>query len=389
MPVGGRQGQPVAVAVVHLGHRGRGGPQQLPLPVLQAAQPLLQRLPETDAGPQHARLVGPRGGDEKNIPEGGLLPQLAQLHLGAVEVVVVLPGGEPDHVMLGGVGLDQSPARLLSPARPAHHLGEQGEGALPRPEVVHEQGLVRQDDPHQGDVLKVQPLGHHLGPHQNGHVLLLKLLQNGLVGPGGGDGVRVHAQDGGLGEELLELLLDLLGAHPDEVEPSAAHRAGPGQGLGVAAVVAHEPSVGRVVGELHRAPWALGHVAALPAGHHSAGPPAVQEQDGLLPPHQVLLQLLPQGAADGGAVARPQLLLHVHDVDLGQGLLVVALPQGEAAVAAALGGVHGLHRRGGRAQQQQGVLLHAAVLGHLPGMVAGVVLRLIAGLLLLVQDDES
>ena len=86
---------------------------------------------------------------------------------------------------------------------------------------------------------------------------------------------------------------------------------------------------------------------------------------------------------------RPQLLLHVHDVDLGQGLLVVALPQGEAAVAAALGGVHGLHRRSGRAQQQQGVLLHAAVLGHLPGMVAGVVLRLIAGLLLLVQDDES
>ena len=53
------------------------------------------------------------------------------------------------------------------------------------------------------------------------------------------------------------------------------------------------------------------------------------------------------------------------------------------------GQVHTLHRRGGRPQQQQRILPHAAELGHLPGVVAGVVFRLVAGLLLLVQHDET
>ena len=62
-----------------------------------------------------------------------------------------------------------------------------------------------------------------------------------------------------------------------------ANGAGVGQRLGVAAVVAHEPTVGRVVGQVDGAAGARGHLAALAAGDHAAGPPAVEEENTLLP----------------------------------------------------------------------------------------------------------
>ena len=71
-------------------------------------------------------------------------------------------------------------------------------------------------------------------------------------------------------------------------------------------------------------------------------------------------------------------------MDLRQGFLVVALGKGKLVVNPLPGTVHGLHRRGGRPQHQQGILLDTAVLGHVPGVVAGGVLRLVAPLLLLI-----
>jgi len=96
----------------------------------------------------------------------------------------------------------------------------------------------------------------------------------------------------------------------------------------------------------------------------------------------------PEGPAEGGAVAGAELLFHVGDEHLRHGLLVVPAAQGEQAVIPPPGVVHALHRGGGRAQHQQGVVLDAAVFGHVPGVVAGDVFRLIAALLLLVQNDE-
>ena len=69
---------------------------------------------------------------------------------------------------------------------------------------------------------------------------------------------------------------------------------------------------------------------------------------------------------------------------LRQGFLVVALGEGKLVVNPLPGTVHGLHRRGGGSQNQQGILLDTAVLGHVPGVVAGGVLRLVAPLLLLI-----
>ena len=209
------------------------------------------------------------------------------------------------------------------------------------------------------------------------------------MGVGGGDGVRIHPQHLRPGEQVPQFLLHPLGAGAHKIEQSAAGGTRRGQGLGVAAVVAHETVVGRVVGQLYRTSGALGHLPALPAGHHPAGPPAVQEQDGLLPPLEILRQLPAQDGADGPGVALAQLLLQIHHQHLGQGPLVVACFQLKQPDLPLFRLIHGLHRRGGRAQHQQGIILHAAVLCHIPGMVAGDILRFVAGLLFLVQNDEA
>ena len=50
--------------------------------------------------------------------------------------------------------------------------------------------------------------------------------------------------------------------------------------------------------------------------------------------------------------------------------------------------VHALHRRGGGAQYQQGVILSTAVFCHVAGVVFRDVLRFVGGLLLLVQNQQ-
>ena len=122
------------------------------------------------------------------------------------------------------------------------------------------------------------------------------------------------------------------------------------QGLGIAAVVAHKPVVGLVVGELDTAPRALGHLAAFGADGGAAGAPTVEEQDGLLPSGDGLRQFVPQQGADGGIISRPQLLLHIGEEHFGQGPLVEPLLELEQLVVACLSVVHSLHRWGGRAQ---------------------------------------
>ena len=56
-----------------------------------------------------------------------------------------------------------------------------------------------------------------------------------------------------------------LGTHADVLHGAAALRAGFTAFFGIAAVVAHHPPVGGVIGQIHAAPGALGHIAALGA----------------------------------------------------------------------------------------------------------------------------
>ena len=50
------------------------------------------------------------------------------------------------------------------------------------PKIVHIEGQVWGHHSYQGDIFKIQPLGYHLGSHQNGDFLFLKPVQKLLMG---------------------------------------------------------------------------------------------------------------------------------------------------------------------------------------------------------------
>ena len=153
--------------------------------------------------------------------------------------------------------------------------------------------------------------------------------------------------------------------------------------------MAHQPAVGAVVREMHAAPGALRHLSAADALEHPAGAPAVQEEYGLLSPGHGLLHGLKQRAAEHRIIACPDLLLHVHQLDLGQVHAVEPVCEAAEGVHAGSGPVHSFHRRGSRAQQHQRFLPASPEDGHLTGTVAGGILRLIGALLLFIQNYDT
>ena len=201
--------------------------------------------------------------------------------------------------------------------------------------------------------------------------------------------VCVHAQHLRAGEQLLQLLLHPLCAETDMLQRTAALRTLLRRPLGVAAIVAHQPVIGAVVGEIHAAPGTFRHIAALGAQQLAAAAPAVEEQNALLPGGHILLQLLLQGTADDGAVSAAQLLPQVGQHHLRQRLAVVPLRQLQQVIVPLPRVVKRLHRGRGRAQKQPRTLGGAAVFGHVAGVVARRVFRLVRPFLLLVHNDQS
>ena len=118
---------------------------------------------------------------------------------------------------------------------------------------------------------------------------------------GGGDGIRIHAEDLDPGKQCLQFLLDPLGPHTDKVQPAAAGRTRRGRGLNSRS---NGTSAFRWRSGRSAAPSIVGtrDLSAFPAGDHAAAAPAVQEQDALLPAFQVAGQLPAQLRTDGGAV---------------------------------------------------------------------------------------
>jgi len=88
--------------------------------------------------------------------------------------------------------------------------------------------------------------------------------------------------------------------------------------------MAHEPPIGAVIGQVDGAPGTGGGFPAVPADGHAAAAPAVEEQDALLPPADVLRKLLPEKLGQAGFVALAKLLLHVRQADVGQTVFVVS-----------------------------------------------------------------
>ena len=203
-----------------------------------------------------------------------------------------------------------------------------------------------------------------------------------------GYGVRVHPQQRRAREQGAQLLLHPLGAHANVLELPAAFGADLRRFFGIAAVVAHQPSVGAVVGKVYAATRAFGDVGALGTQQLAAAAPPVQKQDALLPGVQIFLQFLVERAADDAVPPLQQLLPQIGQNDPGQRLLVIAPPQQRLLIIALFRPVRRLHRRSSGAEKEPGFLLHAAILGDVPRVVAGRCLRLVGALLLLVHDDE-
>ena len=151
----------------------------------------------------------------------------------------------------------------------------------------------------------------------------------------------------------------------------------------------HQPSIGGMVCQRCTAAGALRHMAALPAQQHTAVAPAVQKQYALLPAGEIPLQLPAQNGADQARIPGTDLLPEIRHQHFRQSLPVIPLPQQDPVINSALRGPCRLHRRRGRPQHQRGPLAAAEKFRHVPGVIPGRILRLIAALLLLVQNNQS
>ena len=205
---------------------------------------------------------------------------------------------------------------------------------------------------------------------------------------GGGDGIRVHAQNCRIREQGLQLLLDLLRAAADGLHRAAAFGAARVRGLGVAAVVAHQAAARGVIGQVDAAARALRHVAAVHADEEAAVAAAVEEEDGLLAVQDGVADALFELAAEIQIVPGAQLLLHIDEARSRKGAAIIAGFQRVEGIDAGLREIHGLDRRRGGAEQDERARLGPAVKGDLPRVIARGVFGFIGVLLLLIEDEK-
>ena len=144
-----------------------------------------------------------------------------------------------------------------------------------------------------------------------------------------------------------------------------------------------------MIGQVHTAPWALGHIAAAGADHLSAVAPPVEKENGLLTKLQILPYFFVQRLTDGRIISLPQLLPHIHHRNMRQRVLVIPLSQQRQAVIPFLCQICRLYRRRSRPKHQPCALFGAAVFCNVPGMVARRFFRFVGSLLLLVYNDHA
>ena len=153
---------------------------------------------------------------------------------------------------------------------------------------------------------------------------------------------------------------------------------------GIAAVVAHQPVVGTVVGQSHRAVGALDHLLTTVAAHCRMVAAPVEQQDALLSRLEIVQQLGGQLLADVKAIA----LGGIDNLHLWQLVPQIPMGQGIQPDAPALCLIEGFHRRSRRCQQQQRLMAVTARTGDVPRMIPRRLLGSIGSLLLLVNHNQ-
>ena len=125
------------------------------------------------------------------------------------------------------------------------------------------------------------------------------------------------------------------------------------------------------------------------AQQHSCAAAPVEKENALLPAIDVFCKLCAQRMTDRGLVPLPQLLPHIGNVHFRQRQIIESLVKGKHLIAPAFCGIGRFDRRRCRTEQQQRVILRAAELGNVARVIARRIFRLVACLLLLVEDNEA
>ena len=289
-------------------------------------------------------------------------------------------------------GLNDDLAAAVAASGPARYLGHEVVGAFVGTEVGEAQQLVGGDDADQPDAFEVEPLGYHLGADEHVEPTGLEAGDEGRQGVFAADGVGVHPADADVGEEDLELVLDLLGAGARELKTGvAAGGAGFGDAGGIAAAVAAQPVLELVEGEADVAVDAADGVVAGRAEVHGGIAAAVLEENGLFAPFESGFKFPDQGRGEEGvATALAVVFPGVGDDDLGQFDTAEAFGHGDEAELAAGGVFPALQARGGGTEDDVGPVLPGQDEGDVAAVVAGVwFLLLVAGVVLLVDHHQA
>ena len=292
--------------------------------------------------------------------------------------------------MLRIVRLQKDLARRIRAAGAARDLREQLERTFGRAVVRELEHRVGGDNADHRHVRKVEALGDHLGAYQNPCLAPAELPDDALVRVLLARGVVVHAQHRDVREEALHFLLHALRARAEVLDVLApALRADRRDSLLLPAVVAAQRVFRAVVRHGDVALGAGDGVAAAAAGDERRVAAPVDEQNRLLARVQAALQAVQQRAGEDRAVALGQLLAHINDVHLRHRPVIDAARHGDQRQVAPARERKGAHARRGAGQQQRGPLPLAAHARQLARVVARRVVRDVAALVLLVDDDEA
>ena len=102
--------------------------------------------------------------------------------------------------------------------------------------------------------------------------------------------------------------------------------------LGMAAVVAHQPTVCGMIGQRNAASGTFRNIAALPAQKHTAAAAAIEKQNALLPFGNVQFQFPAKRFTDTAGIAVADLLPKVCNGYLRQRLLIVSPSQKQGLI---------------------------------------------------------
>ena len=241
-------------------------------------------------------------------------------------------------------------------------------------------------------MLEIEPLGYHLGADQNIYFPFGELSQNPrfllfVLG-----GVRVEAFYAGIWEECPQLFLYLLGAVSQKSHRSlSALGAGGGGRLRMSAPVAAQTVAELVVAHGNVAGGAAGYEAAVGAFHgRGVGSPGTEDEH-LLMPFQPGGYGLEQSQGKCSLHGIPASLQgHVHDSDGAAAALEIAVGEGDVFQPAGAYVVQALEGGGSGTEEYRAALDPAQHQGGVPAVVAGSLVRLLVGLVVLfVHYDEA